>query len=206
LDFKMIEIPKVWYQAFLNILKEHDVATSLKDAAIKGSMGKWTKILTTAVIKSCKDLGWVACAKDHVSEFLPISRGEYLGLDVMAFKQDKKIAQGINKLEWSFPFAVFELENRIENRYIEYSMWKVICTRANLRVVLCYRKEPQEASTLIREIQDSVFKNLKPDEFKSFENTMLVVGSRNKSDTFPYGFFKEWVLDTQIGRFRRGEF
>ena len=199
----MMEIPKAWYQAFLNMLKEHEVATSLKEAAIKGSMGKWTKCLTTVVIKSCKELGWSACAKDHVSEFLPISRGEYLGLDIMAFKQDKNGVQSINELGWFFPVAVFELENRIENRYIEYSMWKVICTRANLRVVLCYRREPQEGSMLIREIQDSVFKSLKPDEFKSFENTMIVIGSRNKSDTFPYGFFKDWILDTQTGKFSR---
>jgi hypothetical protein len=202
----MKEISKDWYQTFLNMLKEHELATPLKEAAIKGSMGKWTKFLTTVVIKSCKELGWSACAKDHVSEFLPISRGEYLGLDIMAFKEDKKNMHEINELEWSFPIAVFELENRIENRYIAYSLWKVMCARANLRVVFCYRKEPQEGSILIREIQDSVFKTLKPGEFRSFENTMIVIGSRNKSDTFPYGFFKDWILDTQTGKFRRSNF
>jgi len=202
----MIEISKDWYKAFLNMLKEHELATALKEAAIKGSMGKWTKFLTTVVIKSCKKLGWSACAKDHVSKFLPISRGEYLSLDVMAFKEEKKDMYEINELEWSFPVAVFELENRIENRYIAYSLWKVMCTRANLRVVFCYRKEPREGSILIREIQDSVFKTLKPNEFRSFENTMIVVGSRNKSDTFPYGFFKDWTLDTQTGKFCRSNF
>jgi len=81
-----------------------------------------------------------------------------------------------------------------------------MCTRAQLRVVFCYRREPQQASALVKEIQDMVFTNLKPNEFKSFENTMIVVGSRNKSDTFPYGFFKEWVLDIQMGKFRRSQF
>jgi len=93
----MKEISKDWYQTFLNMLKEHELATPLKEAAIKGSMGKWTKFLTTVVIKSCKELGWSACAKDHVSEFLPISRGEYLGLDIMAFKEDKKNMHEINE-------------------------------------------------------------------------------------------------------------
>lgn len=202
----MIEISKNWYQAFLNELKKHELAIPLKEAAIKGTMGKWTKFLTTVVIKSCKDLGWVACAKDHASEFLPISRGEYLGLDIMAFKEGKKSEHSMNGLEWFFPVAVFELENRTETRYIAYSLWKIMCTRANLRVVFCYRKEPQEGSLLIRQIQDSISKTLKPDEFKSFEDTMIVIGSRNKSDTFPYGFFKDWILDTQTGKFSRSNF
>lgn len=201
-----MEIMKDWYQVFLKTLKEPDLATPLKEAAMEGSMSKWTKFLTTVVIKSCKELGWPACAKDHVSEFLPISRSEYLGLDVMAFKEDAKKEQDIDEPKWFFPVAVFELENRSDTRYIAYSLWKVLCMRADLRVVFCYRKEPREGSVLVRDIQDSVFKTLKPDEFKSFENTMIVVGSRNRSDAFPYGFFKAWILDTQTGKFQRGNF
>jgi hypothetical protein len=33
--------------------------------------------------------------------------------------------------------------------------------------------------------------------------TLVVVGSRDESKTFPYGFFKDWIYDTNIGRFRR---
>jgi hypothetical protein len=33
--------------------------------------------------------------------------------------------------------------------------------------------------------------------------TMLIVGSRNESGTFPYGFFKDWHYDTNLGRFGR---
>ena len=33
--------------------------------------------------------------------------------------------------------------------------------------------------------------------------TMLIVGSRNESATFPYGFFKEWRFDMNLGRFGR---
>ncbi len=32
-------------------------------------------------------------------------------------------------------------------------------------------------------------------------DTILVMGYRNKSDTFPYGFFKWWKLDPNIGKF-----
>ena len=32
--------------------------------------------------------------------------------------------------------------------------------------------------------------------------TLVVVGSRDESATFPYGFFKWWKLDTNTGTFR----
>jgi len=202
-----MEISRNWYQTFLNTLKEPSLASPLKEAAMRGVMSKWTRFLTTVVVKACNELGWFACAKNHVSKFLPISRGEYLGLDIMAFKRNNRSDnQNTDTSKWFFPIAVFELENRAESKYIAYSLWKVMCTRAQLRVVFCYRREPQQASALVKEIQNMVFTTLKPNEFRSFENTMIVVGSRNKSDTFPYGFFKEWVLDIQMRKFRRSQF
>ena len=33
--------------------------------------------------------------------------------------------------------------------------------------------------------------------------TLIIVGSRSETATFPYGFFKDWTLDTNTARFRR---
>jgi len=33
--------------------------------------------------------------------------------------------------------------------------------------------------------------------------TLVIVGSRSEAATFPYGFFKDWMLDTNTARFRR---
>ena len=33
--------------------------------------------------------------------------------------------------------------------------------------------------------------------------TVVVVGSRNEADTFPYGFFQAWKLNTNTGLFER---
>ncbi len=33
--------------------------------------------------------------------------------------------------------------------------------------------------------------------------TLVIVGSRSETATFPYGFFKDWTLDANVGRFRR---
>jgi hypothetical protein len=34
--------------------------------------------------------------------------------------------------------------------------------------------------------------------------TLPIVGSRAEESTFPYGFFKDWILDKNTGRFARG--
>ena len=34
-------------------------------------------------------------------------------------------------------------------------------------------------------------------------DTVIVVGSRNEADTFPYGFFQAWKLNTNTGLFER---
>jgi hypothetical protein len=33
--------------------------------------------------------------------------------------------------------------------------------------------------------------------------TLVIVGSRSETATFPYGFFKDWTLDANTARFRR---
>jgi len=33
--------------------------------------------------------------------------------------------------------------------------------------------------------------------------TTVIIGNRGGSETFPYGYFKAWALDTNMGRFER---
>jgi hypothetical protein len=33
--------------------------------------------------------------------------------------------------------------------------------------------------------------------------TLVIVGSRSEAATFPYGFFKDWMLDINTARFGR---
>ena len=43
---------------------------------------------------------------------------------------------------------VIELENSSREDMIAYSLWKVLCVRADLRVVFCYRKQRRSYSEL----------------------------------------------------------
>jgi hypothetical protein len=187
----------VWYGKFMDIVQRHESSTLLKDAAIRGQLGKWTTALTGVVCSTCESMGWKAAAKGNRSTLLPVARQEYLALDVVAFE-----ATGDRR--WRFPIAAIELENSSEDDRVAYSLWKVLCTRAELRIVFCYRKDAAEGSTLVRHLSEQVAQAMGIQERTRIGGeTTLIVGSRNESATFPYGFFKEWRFDMNLGRFGR---
>src|ERR1700693_2941048 len=185
----------VWYGKFMNIVQHHESSALLKDAAIRGQLGKWTAALTGVVCSTREEMGWKAAAKGNLSTLLPEARQEYLALDVVAFEP-------AGDRRWRFPIAAIELENSREDDRVAYSLWKVLCTRADLRIVFCYRKDAAESGTLVRHLTEQVAQAMGIQERTRIGGeTMLVVGSRNESATFPYGFFKEWRFDMNLGRF-----
>src|SRR5437899_1887450 len=96
-----------WVETFLGLVQQHEYAGPLKEAALQERLGDWTKQLTGVVVQSSRGLGWSAAAKGFALDLLPQVGEEYLGVDVMAFEVPHEAAGG----RWTFPVAVFELEN-----------------------------------------------------------------------------------------------
>lgn len=183
-------------ETFFAVVQANELASELKQAASAPNLGAWTRALTEAAIRTCSGLGLLASAKGHNLELLPIHRSEYLALDVMAFAQGEK--------RWRFPAVVMELENSIREDQIAYSLWKVLSVRADLRVVFCYRKNEGEIPSLLQHLREEVVEAMGLAGRVNLEGaTLLVVGSRSESATFPYGYFAWWLLDTNTGRFER---
>src|SRR5690242_4244516 len=135
-----------WKAAFLEIVQQHEHALPLKEAALEGRLGAWTKELTAIAVSTCRAIGWQASARGHALELLPVTGSEYLGMDVTAFPEGKK--------RWRFPSAVIELENSQSDDRVAYSLWKVLSVRANLRIVFCYRRSAAKSSALVRALQE----------------------------------------------------
>jgi len=183
-------------ETFFAVVQADELAGELKQAASAANLGAWTRALTKAAIRTCSGLGLMASAKGHKLELLPIPRSEYLALDVMAFPEGEK--------RWRFPVAVMELENSAREDQIAYSLWKVLSVRADLRIVFCYRRNGDEIPALIRHLRDEVVEAMGLAGRVKLEGaTLLVVGSRSESETFPFGYFGWWLLDTNTGRFER---
>lgn len=94
------------------------------------------------------------------------------------------------------------LRNSHDAYRIAYSLWKVICVRAELRTVFCYRRGPTQGAPLVRFLQVKVVKAMPlTDRIRLGGKTLVVVGSRDEADLLPYGFFRWWPLDADTGNF-----
>ncbi len=197
-----INFAETWYAAFMQTLQRHEASKPLKDAASAGRLGKWTEALTGVVVDVCNQMGWQTAARWHRGDVLPISRSEYLALDAVAFVG--QVGNLPSSPRWPFPIAVFELENSRQDDKVAYSLWKVLCVRTPVRIVFCYRRDVSAGGALVRHLEEAVVGSLPIEERVGLVGeTLLIVGSRAEESTFPYGFFKDWVLDKNIGRFAR---
>ena len=119
-----------------------------------------------------------------------------MGIDVMAFEK--------SDTPWIFPQAAIELENSAQDAKVSYALWKVLNVKAKLRVVFCYRPEAQEGTRLVKYLANQVIDSMgivRRSEMKG--ETLVVVGYRNRAETFPYSFFKWWILNANTGQFEQ---
>lgn len=181
---------------FQNLEEDRTSAEALRVASLAANLTAWTTALTAITAKTCTDMGLEAAAKSSRCRAQPVPRNEYLSLDVMGLAPSSG--------DWRWPAVVCELENSAEDRYVAYSLWKVLCVRAALRVVFCYRPEQATGSALVSYLARAVVDSMGVERRAATAGeTIVIVGSRSSSSTFPYGFFEEWKLNTNIGRFER---
>ncbi len=183
-------------ESFFTVVQGAELAAALKQAAATANLGVWTRALTEAAVLTCRAIGLIASARGHKLDLLPIHRSEYLALDVMAFAEGEK--------RWRFPVTVMELENSPREDQIAYSLWKVLSVRADLRIVFCYRHDSEQISALLRHLREEVIEAMGLVGRVKLEGvTLIVVGSHSEADTFPFGYFGWWSLDTNTGKFER---
>jgi hypothetical protein len=194
----MDSVAQRWFAAFMETVKRHEASSALREAAESAELKRWTEALTGIVVGTFPEIGWRGAARGHRSDLLPVPRSEYMELDVVAFET-------AGNRRWRFPVGVFELENSPVDDLVAYSLWKVLCVRASLRVVFCYRRDASEGAELVRHLADHVVQAMEiPTRTGLGGETLIIVGSRSEAATFPYGFFKDWTLDANTARFRRG--
>ncbi len=188
-----------WWDQFLQHVQDEDRAAPLKQASLAENLTDWTRLTTEAVVRACESLGWETAARGHRLNRLPESASEYLALDAMAFPSSEN-----SDARWPLPLAVFELENSPRDDRVGYSLWKVLCVRAPLRIVYAYRSNWDRTRDLMDYLGNEVVGSLSPAERVALGGeTAVVTGSRGESETFPHGYFKLWLLDTNLGKFDR---
>lgn len=190
----------LWWTHFLQHVQEMGRAAPLKEASLAENLGDWTRLTTEAVVRTCQSMGWEATARGHRLQRLRESASEYLALDAMAFPD----RESGGDVPWPIPVAVFELENSPRDDRVAYSLWKVLCTRSPLQMVFAYRRDWEQTRRLLNHLASEVVASLSLHDRKQLKGvTTVVTGSRGESETFPHGYFKLWLLDTNLGKFDR---
>ncbi len=193
----MVSVAQSWFGQFMETVQTHETSIALRESSVSGDLKRWTEALTSIVVGTFPKMGWRGAARGYRSALLPVPRSEYMELDVVAFET-------AGDRRWRFPVGVFELENSPVDDLVAYSLWKILCVRASLRVVFCYRRNAGEGSELVRHLADQVINAMEiPTRAELGGETIVIVGSRSEIATFPYGFFKDWTLDANTARFRR---
>ena len=186
--------PLQWKASFSKVVQRHELSAPLREAALSQRLGRWTSLLTSAAVESFNTIGYKATAKGNKLSLLPLSRSEYLSLDVVVFP--------LAETRWTFPTAVVELENSKEDDKVAYSLWKVLCIRDALRVVFCYRADSEEGVRLVRHLRDDVVRVLDLEQRPRLSgDTVIVVGQKGEAESFPYSYFKWWRLNTNTTNF-----
>jgi hypothetical protein len=189
-----------WREVFLGVLQAEEVAGPLKEAALAGKLGDWTRQLTGVIVQACRALGWCAAAKGFPLNLLPQAGQEYLGMDVMAFEPPSPTEGRC----WRFPVAVFELENSRDDDRVAYSLWKVLCVRSDLRAVFAYRDDWELVRALVSRLATDLLNAVPPKQRGALGGqTLLVTGSQGEGETFPWSYFKIWELSLALGRFAK---
>ena len=88
-------------QFFATLHDNRSIADELKAASIDADLARWTSLLTTAVVRSCEQLGWTAAGRGHRCSVLPVGRNEYLSQDVMVF--DLHVRDSLSRVTYQFP-------------------------------------------------------------------------------------------------------
>ncbi len=87
---------------------------------------------------------------------------------------------------------------------VGYLLWKVLCLRTDLRVVSAFRRDWEESCRSVDAICLDVVGSITiPERVAVTGETVLIIGNRGDSETFPCGYFKMWLLDTKLGRFEK---
>ncbi len=189
----MRELALEWYRTFQREVRSARWTDPLREAAMAGRLGEWTRHLTGAVIDACQNMGWRAVGRGHLAQVLSVVKQEYLALDIMAFPADCPEP-------WPRPVAVFELENQQREDLIAYALWKVSLVRCALKGVFCYRKTPEEIGALLKALAELVMTGASGGGEE--EVVLVVVGTRSRAEDFPDGFFKPYRWDEQFRWFR----
>ena len=169
---------ELWLKYFEKVIESHrkqsPLGTSPKDS-------EWTKFMGEVIDEVAKEMG---CEVTRRRPGDKDRSGEYLNID--AFFVDKAAFE--NKPPeydpFVLPLAVVELENSDEVNKITYCLWKILCIRAPIRVLICY----QSNNVKIKELRQQLERVIQNGGLMKKDNgdLLVIIGDESKKEWKSY--------------------
>lgn len=141
---------KVWIEAFMKSLK------TLENESYGKTDAGWTTFIGKVLKEVGRETRCYVAMKYTITEENEHS-GEYLGID--AWFIDNADFDDWDNDNWDppvLPSAVAELENSYDLNQITYDLWKMLCIRAPVRVLICYQSKADEVKSLRMRLEDVI--------------------------------------------------
>ena len=118
-------------------------------------------------------------------------------LDMFAFYFDKKdydllIGIGDDENPFALPRAIVELENSFDINKIAYCLWKTICVRAPIRVLICHQKNMDKKLSLAKHLEEIIWQRSLMRDDKG--DLLVIIGNDKKGENSWEDYFSvfEW--------------
>jgi hypothetical protein len=170
---------KQWVEAFIESLFElKERANSEK---YNNSDTLWTEFMVKEVMKEvmAKKVDCQVTCRDQDDNK---NSGEYLNIDAMFFnKSDYTPEYQKSKTEYDprvIPAVIVEHENEGSGEdKIAHCLWKLLCVRSGLRVLICYHKNIEE----IKEFLEKTIRNSKLVNGLTDDELFVIIGNSLKN-------------------------
>jgi hypothetical protein len=162
------------------------------------SRPEWTEFIGVALDHTAAKMSLKLTRKRVAGN---LDSGENLTIDVMLF--DKSAWKKLYKRDSDYdafilPEAVIELENMDDKSRIAYSLWKLLCIRSPLRILICYQNNENTIDKLIMYLREVVIKgNLKKDDKGEL---FIIVGNEGIDEN------ESWERYWQVYKWSRDDF
>jgi len=177
----MKNLKQQWIKSFSCSLKELE-----GESDVSGDPA-WTRFMTKVFQKTGDNIHCYVQSK-----FLEEKNdtGEFLNIDAMYFNKGEINDWQSEYAPQTLPVVVIEHENMDLTQKIEYCLWKILCIKAPLRILICYKNDNRE----IHNLKDSLEKLIKKIKVSNDEDILVIIGNKEKENSTWDEYFNcyEW--------------
>ncbi len=182
---------RLWLNHFTRIVvSEHQKHPE----GVKGGDSGWTEFMQSVMDRVAEGMN---CRVARIRPENKEESGEYLNIDAM-FIDNAAYIPGKKYDEYDpfvLPRAVVELENNYDKEKISYCLWKILCVRAPIRVLICYQEGADKVTTLRKRLEDVICQG---SLMKGTDGDLLVIIGDETREKLPWGEYYrvfEWRND-----------